>query len=89
MEPLVLRIRAPLRREDLPGLFAKTCALLEEHDPTQVVCDVSAFPPDAVAVDALARLTLACRRRHCRLELRGAHPRLSELLALTGLSEVF
>ena len=84
----MLRIRAPLRREDLPGLFSRACALLSEHEPTLVVCDVSAFPPDAVAVDALARLTLACRRRSCRLELRGAHPRLTELLALTGLSSV-
>ena len=88
MERFELRIHAPLRREDLPGLFARTCALLEEHDPRHIVCDVSAFPADGVAVDALARLTLAARRRGATLELRGATPRLLELLALTGLSSV-
>jgi ABC-type transporter Mla MlaB component len=54
-----------------------------------VVCDVSQIvDPDFVTVDALARLALGVRRCGCHVRLRGASPKLRELLALAGLGEV-
>ena len=49
------------------------------------VCD-GAELPDAVTVDALARLQLAARRLSCRLVLRNASPELLELVAFMGLA---
>lgn len=58
-------------------------------DAGWVVCDVSALTaPDAATVEALARLQLTARRLGCRIWLRGACPRLRELLALVGLGDV-
>jgi hypothetical protein len=67
MATVSLDIRAPLRREDLPGLFARTCELLASHRPDVVLCDVTGIEPDAVCVDALARLRLAARRGQRRV----------------------
>lgn len=88
METLALSIRAPLRRDDLPGLYARVCGLLEEHAPRCVLCDVSGLPPDAVALDALARLRLAALRRGCRVELAGASGELRALVSFAGLEGV-
>ena len=53
------------------------------------VCDVEAVEaPDAVTIDALARLQLTAQRMGCRVELRHAGPALLDLLVLTGLAEV-
>jgi ABC-type transporter Mla MlaB component len=82
-------IHAPLTREDLPGLCDRVCALLAATDPVLAYCDVGGAPrPDAVTVDALARLALAARRRGCRVRLRNATPELHALTALMGLTEV-
>jgi len=43
---------------------------------------------DAVAVDALARLALAARRRGCGVCLCGASEELLALIALLGLADV-
>ena len=89
MDTLELVIRAPLRREDLPGLFARTCALLGERSPPVLVrCDVSDLPADAVSLDALAQLKLATKRLGCRLELHGETPDLGAFVAFAGLREV-
>jgi anti-anti-sigma regulatory factor len=56
--------------------------------PWTIVCDVSALDPDAVAIDALARLHLSSRRVGCELRLRHASRELQELLAFVGLDEV-
>ena len=85
MPTLLLEIRAPLRREDLPGLFARTCELLATERPDVVLCDVAGIEADAVAVDALARLQLAARRNGCRVDFEGASPLLRTLIELTGL----
>ena len=50
--------------------------------------DVRDVDPDAVTVDALARLQLAARRLSCRLLLRNASPELLELVAFMGLADV-
>jgi ABC-type transporter Mla MlaB component len=82
-----LVIRAPLEREDLPGLFARTCALLAAQAPELLHVEVGEIAPDAVAVDALARLALAARREGCSVLLRGASPQLLLLVELIGLAE--
>ena len=81
-------IRGPLSRSDLPALYARFCALLGEHAPTLVLCDVSGVAPDAVAVDALARMQLAARRNGCTVRLRGADEPLRELVRFMGLRDV-
>jgi STAS domain len=54
-----------------------------------VTCDVTALSgPDAVTVEALARLQLLARRSGCRVRLRHARIELRDLLELMGLSEV-
>jgi ABC-type transporter Mla MlaB component len=82
-----LAIRAPLQREDLPGLFARTCALLQLASPQLLSVEVAQIEPDAVAVDALARLALAARRHGCAVQLRGASPQLELLIELIGLAD--
>jgi ABC-type transporter Mla MlaB component len=85
---LFFRIQGPIRPDDLPGLCSRVCALLQESSPSVAICDVSAIDPDAVTVDALARLQLAARRQGCRVWLRDASPALLELVAFMGLTDV-
>lgn len=87
---LILVVTAPITRSDIPGLCARLRGLLDAGDEPRVVCDVAAFAePDAVTIDALARLQLAVRRRGKSIELRNASAGLRALLALVGLSDVF
>jgi ABC-type transporter Mla MlaB component len=51
-------------------------------------CDVTGVAANAVAVDVLARLALALRRRGERLELCGASEELRALVTFMGLAEV-
>ena len=63
--------------------------LLEGCDAELVVCDVGGLvDPDAVTVDALARLQLTARRLGRRIRLRDPCGELRQLLALMGLGEV-
>ena len=87
-QTLRFAIRGPIARDDLPGLCDRVCALLASHPPGIVLCDVAGVEPDAVTVDALARLQLAARRRGCEVRLRGASPTLRELLRFMGLPDV-
>ncbi len=87
--PLLLQVHGPLRRSDLPELYARACARLATAGPQLVVLEVSAVSPDGVAVDALARLALAARRHGCQVRLRGASPELWALVDLSGLRDVF
>ena len=81
-------IRGPIAREDLPELCERVCALLREHGPGVVDCDVLGVRADAVTVDALARLQLAARRLHCQVRLCHASDDLVELVAFMGLTDV-
>ena len=56
--------------------------------PRTIVCDVGGVDPDAVTIDALARVQLASRRVGFELRLRHASCELQELLAFVGLAEV-
>jgi ABC-type transporter Mla MlaB component len=85
---LAFAIRGPITRADLPGLCDRVCALLETSDTELVLCDVRGVDPDAVTVDALARLQLAAGRHGCRVGLRHASGALRELVAFMGLAEV-
>jgi ABC-type transporter Mla MlaB component len=87
-QPVAFAIRGPIARADLPGLCERVCALLESNDADVVVCDVHGVEPDAVTVDALARLQLAARRCGCQVRLRRASPDLRALVAFLGLGDV-
>ena len=80
-------IRGPIARGDLPGLCDRVCALLQRSGSV-VHCDVRGVEPDAVTVDALARLQLAAQRRGCQVRLCHASTELLELVAFMGLSDV-
>lgn len=84
---LVLEVYGPLARSDLPGLYARTCKLLDEHEVDLIQCGVGGLAPDAVAVEALARLQLAARGRGAEVRLCEASPQLLEVVEFMGLSE--
>ena len=85
---LTFAVWGPIARSDLPGLSERVCALFERRGPGDALCDVAGVEPDAVTVDALARLQLAARRRGCRVRLRNASPELRKLVAFMGLADV-
>jgi hypothetical protein len=63
--------------------------LLERSEAELVVCDVGALvEPDAVAVEALARVWLTVRRLGRRVRLRRSCQELEELLAFMGLADI-
>ena len=76
----------PVTREAIPGLCERARRLLDGCDAGPVPCDVGALDePDAITIDALARLQLTARRLGHRVELRRACEELEDLLTLTGL----
>jgi ABC-type transporter Mla MlaB component len=85
---ITLRIRAPLLSADLPELYERTSALLGAFSVDVLLCDVAGIAADAVAVDALARLALAARRRACEVRLRGASAELLALVDFIGVADV-
>ena len=86
---IVLAIDGRIARADIPALCERVHVLLEGCDAELVVCDVGTLvDPDAVTVDALARLQLTARRLGRRVRLRDPCGELQELLALTGLGDV-
>ncbi|HEX4754539.1 MAG TPA: STAS domain-containing protein [Candidatus Dormibacteraeota bacterium] len=81
-------LRGPITRADLPGLCDRVCALLEATGAGVAWCDVCSVDPDAVTVDALARLQLAAGRHGCQVRLLGASDELRDLVAFMGLEDV-
>jgi ABC-type transporter Mla MlaB component len=88
VRPVAVRIRGPLQRSDLPGLYARVCALLTANQGAAFVCDVSEVAIDAVAVEALARLQLGARRSGCTVRLVSAPRELIDLVSFMGLQDV-
>jgi ABC-type transporter Mla MlaB component len=86
-QTIVFTIWGPIAHADLPGLCDRVCTLLATGAEV-ALCDVSGIEPDAVTVDALARLQLAAQRRGCQVRLRNASAELLELVAFMGLSDV-
>jgi ABC-type transporter Mla MlaB component len=87
-QTIAFAITGPIARSDLPGLCDRVCGLLESSRADVALCDVRGVEPDAVTVDALARLQLAARRHGCTVRLRHASGELRELLAFMGLADV-
>jgi ABC-type transporter Mla MlaB component len=87
-QPITFAVRGPIARADLPGLCERVCGLLERNAAGVALCDVRGVDPDAVTIDALARLQLAARRHGCQVRLRHASSELLELLAFMGLTDV-
>lgn len=87
-QSVAFAIRGPISRTDLPGLCDRVCRLLEKNDADIVLCDVHGVEPDAVTVDALARLQLAARRHGCRVRLCSASNALRDLVSFMGLTDV-
>lgn len=86
---LVMVPSASIARADIPALCERARVLLEGADVGPVVCDVAALvEPDAVTVDALARLQLTARRSGLQLRLRHATGDLEGLIILMGLGDV-
>lgn len=82
-------VHGPIARGDLPGLAARVCGLLERSGATTAACDVASVDPDAVTVDALAKLQLAGQRHGCRVRLEHASTELVDLIDFMGLRDVF
>ena len=77
-----------ITRADIPELCARLTALLDNSEAAVIVCDVRAITnPDAVIIEALARLQLTARRLGRQVLLHHASDHLRDLLALTGLRE--
>jgi ABC-type transporter Mla MlaB component len=87
-QPITFTVHGPIARADLPGLCERVCGLLEGSGAGVALCDVRGVAPDAVTIDALARLQLAARRHSCQVRLRHASSELLELLAFMGLTDV-
>ena len=87
-QTVAFAIWGPIRRDDLPGLCDRVCALLQTSGATVALCRVDGVPPDAVTVDALARLQLAARRNGCQVRLRQASRELLDLVEFMGLRDV-
>ena len=85
---IAFAIRGPIARADLPGLCEQVCEFLSAREAGVVLCDVHGVAPDAVTVDALARLQLAARRHGCKVRLRHAGAELLELVDFMGLRDV-
>jgi ABC-type transporter Mla MlaB component len=81
-------VHGPITHADLPGLCDRVCALLERSRAGVAFCDVGSVEPDAVTVDALARLQLAAHRHGCQVRLRNASDELLELVGFMGLRDV-
>ena len=85
---LQLAVYGPIARSDLQGLCDRVCALLGSSGADVALCDVRGVEPDAVTVEALARLQLGALRHGCEVRLRNASDELLELVAFMGLREV-
>ena len=83
-------VRGPVKPEDVVRLCDVGRALIEAGQVDgDLVCDVRALTdPDAVALDAVARLRLTARRSGRRLVLLHAATELVELLDLVGMTEL-
>jgi ABC-type transporter Mla MlaB component len=88
VRPVPVRIRGPLQRNDLPGLYARVCSLFTANPGATLVCDVTEVAIDAVAVEALARLQLGARRHGCTVRLLSAPRELIDLASFMGLGDV-
>jgi hypothetical protein len=83
----VLVLGGQIARAEIPALCERVRATLECGREGSVDCDVGALAPNAVTVEALARVQLIARRLGRRVRFKGAAPELRRLLCLMGLDE--
>lgn len=85
----VLVLPGRIEPSDLPELCRRLRSVAAATERSVVVCDASALQdPDAAAVDVLARLQLAARRRGFTIALTDTPVKLYDLLELAGLASV-
>ena len=85
----ILILRDPITREGLEALCEGTRALLKGSDVDLLVCDIGVLTdPDAVAIDALARLQLTARRLGRRIRFRDACGEVQRLVGFMGLEDI-
>ena len=87
-EPVQFAVHGPIARADLAGLCDRVCRFLAENPAVEILCDVRSVAPDAVTVDALARLQLAAQRTGRRVRLQNASVELLELVEFMALTDV-
>jgi hypothetical protein len=82
-------IHGPIEPADLPGLCDRLLRLLRLTGATCVDCVTDPLVrPDAVAVDAVARLQLAAQRSAARIRLRETSAELRDLMTFMALDVV-
>jgi ABC-type transporter Mla MlaB component len=85
---VIVVIDGRIDREDVPKLCARVVEALEDNETDPIVCDVRGVgDPDAVMVDALARVQLTARRLGRRVRLRHACVELLDMLGWMGLAD--
>ena len=85
---IVLVIGGALAPADVPALCRRARALLEGGDAYPVLCDLGTVTaPDAVVVDALARMQLIAKRSGRELRIVHAGRELRDLLDVMGLRD--
>lgn len=78
-----------IERADISVLCADLTALVRDSRANVIICDVGHITaPDAVTVEALARLQLTARRLGRDIRICGASRGLRDLVAFAGLSDV-
>jgi hypothetical protein len=78
-----------IERADISVLCADLTALVRDSRASVIICDVGRImAPDAVTVEALARLQLTARRLGRDIRICRASRRLRDLVAFVGLSDV-
>jgi ABC-type transporter Mla MlaB component len=81
----VFAIDEPITRANIPHLCEALRALVAGSGAAIVSCDVQALRPDAVTVEALARLQLTAVRLGSRVRLVHVSRELRELIDFMGL----
>ncbi|MEA2498336.1 MAG: hypothetical protein QOH26_741 [Actinomycetota bacterium] len=82
----VLVLEGAVSRAQIPGLCSRARGLMDGEKHV-LVCDVRDIQtPDAVVVDALARLQLTAQRLGCEIRVANASTELKDLIALMGLT---
>jgi ABC-type transporter Mla MlaB component len=81
-------VRGPIAPADLPELCDYVTGLLETSGATIAICDLFDAGPDAVSVDALARIRRIAREHGCDVTVRGASDDLRALIEFMGLQQV-
>jgi ABC-type transporter Mla MlaB component len=82
-------IAGEISADQTAALCEQLLRLCDECPRGQIICDVAALTrADLAAVDGLARLQLAARRRGRSMRLRGSCHELRRLVRLLGLRDV-